>query len=235
MRFKIRWPAIIIGLVLILILAIGAAAVFAQSSPDESDKSGREGNRGTDQRSPSNRFGLWRHLRRGSDSVPQGPLARLWRSGVDRDQLLADALGISVAELHEARVEARNTGIQQAADDGIITQDEADLLLAVMAFKVTVDKAELLTEALGISVDELMEAREDGLRMRELLEELELSPTDVREGLKEAFEAAVEDAVLSGEITEEQADLLLNFERPGRFFRGFHPFGSKSPRGSGDF
>ena len=230
MRFKRRWPVIIIVLILILIIAVGTAAAFAQTSRDIDYIVG-DGDRGFS----GDRSELWRHPRRNPDAVPQGPLGRLRHSNIDRGQLLADALGISVEELDEARVEARYAGIQQAADEGIITQDEADILLAVTAFKDTVNKADLIADALGITVDELIQAREDGLRIPELLEELELSPGDVREGLREAYEESVDEAFLSGEITQEQADLLLNIERPARLFPKFHPYGPRYPRRSGDF
>ena len=114
MRIRHRWPAIIIGVIFLLTLVIGAAAVFAQTSGDaEGSVATDDGSEGPVQAPPSNWTGFWRSWGRGHDELPQGPIARLRHSGIDRDQLLADALGISVEELQDARVEARNAGIQQ--------------------------------------------------------------------------------------------------------------------------
>jgi hypothetical protein len=236
MRIKHRWPTIIIGLIFLLTLVIGAAAVFAQTSGDAEGISGADdGSEESDQVTPGDRTGFWRPWGRGPDEPHQGPIARLRRSGIDRDQLLADALDISPEELVEARAEAREAGILQAVEEEVITQDEADLLLAVIAFKGSVNKAELMANAVGISLEELEQAREDGLGLRGLLEELGLSPDDVREGLRAAFESSVEDAVSSGSITQEQADLILEFERPVRFLRRMHPSGPWHPRSPGGF
>jgi hypothetical protein len=220
MRIKQRWPVIIIGAIFLLTLVIGAAAVFAQTSGDaEGSRRADDGSEEPVKLLPVARTGFWQPWGRGPDELHQGPIARLRHSGINRDQLLADALDVSLEELGEARAEARQAGILQAAEEEVITQDEADLLLAVAAFKDTVDKAELLANALGINLEELEQAREDGLHLRELLEELDLNPADVREGLRAVFESAVEEALFSGAITQEQADLILEFERPGRFFR----------------
>jgi hypothetical protein len=236
MRIRHRWPAIIIGVIFLITLGIGAAAVFAQTSGDAEGRVGTDdGSEETIQVPPSDRTGFWRSWGRGPDQLHQGPIARLRRSGIDRDQLLADALDISLEELGEARAEAQEAWILQAVEEEVITQDEADLLLAVAAFKNTVDKVELLASALGINLEELEQAREDGLLLRELLEELDLNPADVREDLRAVFESAVEDALFSGAITQEQAELILEFERPGRFLRRIHPFGSWHPGRPGDF
>ena len=54
-------------------------------------------------------------------------------NGIDYDALLADALNISVDELNAAREEAFNTRLQQAVDDGALTQEQADLILGQRA------------------------------------------------------------------------------------------------------
>jgi hypothetical protein len=236
MRIKHRWPAIIIGVIFLLALLIGAAAVFAQTSGVAEDISqADDGSEEPVQVPPGDRAGFWRPWGRDPDEPRQGPIARLRRSGIDRDQLLADALDISLEELGEARAEAREARILQAVEEEVITQDEADLLLAAIAYKGTVNRAELLTNALGISLEELEQAREDGLGQRGLLEELELTPAGVREGLRAAFESSVEDAVSSGAITQEEADLILEFERPGRFLRRMLPSVLGHPRSPGGF
>ena len=47
---------------------------------------------------------------------------------IDYNALLADALGVSVDELNNARVEAMNTAVERAVSEGTITQEQADLI-----------------------------------------------------------------------------------------------------------
>jgi len=54
----------------------------------------------------------------------------LSQNGIDLDALLAEALGISVEELNEARQEAVEIAIDQAVADGKLTQEQADLIKA---------------------------------------------------------------------------------------------------------
>jgi len=113
------------------------------------------------------------------------------------DTFLADALGITVAELQTAREEARTAAIEQAVEDGLLTREQADELLlnggfgrrglgghGWFGFRVGIDYDTFLANALGITVDELQAARQ------------------------EAREAAIADALAEGRITEEQAELL---------------------------
>ena len=55
--------------------------------------------------------------------------------GSEYQGYLAEALGITVAELEAAQLEAENAVIDQAVTDGEITQEQADLLRARSAFK----------------------------------------------------------------------------------------------------
>jgi hypothetical protein len=52
----------------------------------------------------------------------------LGQNGIDFEALLADALGISVDELQEAYAEARFARIDRAVEEGILTEDGADLM-----------------------------------------------------------------------------------------------------------
>jgi hypothetical protein len=142
-------------------------------------------------------------------------------SGGYHDALLADALGISVKELQTAREGARIAGVDQAIADGKITQEQADLMQAFTAIKGYIDRESLMAEAFGLSVEELQTAHEERLPISNLLEVLGLSAEDVRTAVQTAFEAAVQDALEDGVITQEQADLILNSDFAGRGFNGF--------------
>jgi hypothetical protein len=57
----------------------------------------------------------------------------LSQNGIDLDTYLADALGITVAELQAATTQAFTDHIYQAVTDGTLTQEEADLILGQRA------------------------------------------------------------------------------------------------------
>ena len=75
--------------------------------------------------------------------------------GYDKDEFLADALGITVDELNAAQLTAYQTQVAAAVEAGTITQEEADLLLARKAAQSYLD-----TDALNAAV---LAAYEDAL------------------------------------------------------------------------
>jgi hypothetical protein len=123
--------------------------------------------------------------------------------GGDRQQLLADALGISVEDLQAAYLEAANAAIDAAVTEDLLTQTQADTLKQRlenaaangMGFRLggrgldflganDIDGEALLADALGITVEELQTAYND------------------------AEAAALAQAVEDGQLTQEQADLV---------------------------
>jgi hypothetical protein len=115
------------------------------------------------------------------------------------DTYLAEALGITAAELQTAQQTAHEAAIDQALAQGLITQAQADALKERSGmfgrggrgftgfFGVddsAIDMNALLAEALGITTDELAAAR------------------------VEAQELALAAAVESGRITQKQADQM---------------------------
>jgi hypothetical protein len=115
------------------------------------------------------------------------------------DTYLAEALGITAAELQTAQQAAYEAAIDQALAQGLITQAQADALKErsgmfgrsgrgfhgfLGADDSAIDMNALLAEALGVTTDELSAAR------------------------AEAQDLALAAAVESGRITQEQADQL---------------------------
>jgi protein-disulfide isomerase-like protein with CxxC motif len=106
------------------------------------------------------------------------------------NEFLAEALGISVEELQEAQDAASQAALDQALADGLITQEQYDrMVLGGVRFHGRVagdaiDYQALLAEALGIDVEEL-EAAQDA-----------------------AHEAAIEQALADGTLTQEQVDMM---------------------------
>ena len=111
---------------------------------------------------------------------------------------LAEALGISVEELQAATEAAWVNGIDQVLEQGLLTEAQAEwlkernfgmrgrgsLLGDWLGENNAMDMEALLTDELGITVEELQAAR------------------------SEAAEASLQAAIDSGDLTQEQADLM---------------------------
>jgi hypothetical protein len=223
----------VLGGFLALSLFIGAFAVFAQTGDGDTteEDSTPEGN--TDSAVP------------GGDYTVRG-----FSRGDDRE-LLADALGISVEELEAAYETAAAAAVQQAVDEGLITEEQAeDLLSRGRGFRRgfgfvhaagSIDFDALLADALGISVEELQSARAEvqAARLAEMVEAGVITQEEadmmlarqavqqyynneaVTEAVQAAYEAAVEQALQNGDITEAQAEVLLeNLSNLGSFGSG---------------
>jgi len=147
---------------------------------------------------------------------------------IDEEGLLAAALNVSVGELQAAREGANQAAIARAAEEGIITQEQAEEMLARRNLQSHLARDTLLAKALGMSVEELKAAYANGKTLSTLMSERGLDAATVRERLQIAHDEALAQAVADGVITQEQAD-----EMDGRFGFGFSmPFG---PGGRGGF
>ena len=119
--------------------------------------------------------------------------------GPGGEAYLAEALGITVEELQAAQTAAWEAAVDQALEDGLITEAQATRLKAqgaaphgrgrgMLVFlagdKDAFDFDTLLAEQLGMSVEELSAARD------------------------EAFELTVQAGLDSGQLSEEQAELM---------------------------
>jgi hypothetical protein len=74
--------------------------------------------------------------------------------GGDMNEYLAEALGISVAELETAQAEARDTVLAEAIEAGTITQEQADLMNARGAISAYVQEA--MTKGYGEAVEQAL-------------------------------------------------------------------------------
>jgi hypothetical protein len=201
--------------VMIAIVAFAVTAVAAAQEPDPPDVPELEQGDGL---FPGRGFGM----RGGFHGFGRG-----FRGGEARQEALADALGIPVEELEEAQQQARETMIEEAVANGLLSEEQAEMSLSLGELKAFVDRHALVAEALGISSEELEAAREDGTTMPELMEELNLDAATVRENLVVAHEQALEEALAAGVISQELADQLSESPRFG--------FGMGGPRGFQNF
>lgn len=148
---------------------------------------------------------------------------------------LAEALGITVGELEDAQEQAYAASVADAVAAGQITQEQADQILAQRALKSYIDRQAILATALGMSVDDLEAALADGQSLVDLMVEQGIDSTTLQTNAKAAYEAAVQQAVADGVITQAQADEILAgnglnlFGRGG--FGGGHRGGGRGGRG----
>lgn len=150
----------------------------------------------------------------------------------DVEELLAAELGITVEALDAAKDEAKSAAIAAAVADGTITQEQADLLEARQALKDAIDKKEITASVLGITVEELEAAREDGSSRSDLLDAAGLTAEEFATEMQAAYDAAVAQAVADGVITQEQADQLSESGFGGRG-KGFGGRNGGNGRGQG--
>ena len=147
-------------------------------------------------------------------------------TSIDYDAYLAEALGVSVADLQEARQAAQEAAREQAVAEGVITAEQAELIKARQALMQCIDKDELLATALGITTEELETARQEGKSLPYFFGELGLDPADIKDAMQSAFEDAVQQAVDDGVITDSQAEQLQKYGFGSRGFGmrrgGFH-------------
>jgi len=95
-----------------------------------------------------------------------------------------------------------------------------------------------IADFLGMTVEELQAAREEGKTVADLLEEKGLTEEDLQAALQTAREEALAQAVADGKMTQEQADELLQkmAEREGQGFpaeRPDRPADGERPLGAG--
>ncbi|RME84348.1 MAG: hypothetical protein D6775_05695 [Caldilineae bacterium] len=165
--------------------------------------------------------------------------------GTGQTDYLAEALGITSAELQAAYQKANEAAIDQALEQGLITQAQADWLKArglpfgkmgrFGFFGGTIDMDSLLADALGISVDELQAAQQAardaalqdavdaGRITQEQADQIKarqalrdyLQEQGFQDSIRSLYEDAVQKAVEAGVITQEQADQILSDVGPG--------------------
>ena len=147
---------------------------------------------------------------------------------------LAEEAGVDMADLHAAIEAARQGVLDDAVSDGTITQAEADVISecgprgggpgkggpgkggnqcmgmmdedVAQALREAEDAA--MATALGMTVDELAEARESGKHLHELAEKAGIDMADIQAAVEAARQDVLDDAVSDGTITQEVADAI---------------------------
>jgi hypothetical protein len=192
MKQKRKLSMLLVGGVVVLLVGLLSAVAFAQDVTPEAESQATPENR-----LPFGGFGL------------RGGLGHFGHGSGNRDENLAEALGVTIEELQAAREQAFLESINDAVAEGLITQEQADQMLAMHALKQYIDRQALLAEALGMTVEELEAALAGGQTLWDLMFEKNISPSDLQTNMQAAHEAAVQQAVADGVITQAQADEIL--------------------------
>ncbi len=159
-------------------------------------------------------------------------------SGIDYNQLLATALGVTTEKLQSAQQAALKSVLDQAVANGTLTQDQANLIEAEQALQSYINPNDILAQALGITTDQLQTYRQQGMTLSQILSTTGKTAIDVRNAEQAAYQAAVQQAVSNGAITQAQADQVLASGFPGiggGFEFGPGGFGGRGGRGHGGF
>ncbi len=232
-----RWTRILVGSIAALVLAVGVLWGFALNTEAAAAQAQPEMGSGELMLTRGGPGGFGRSMGRGFDNG---------------SALLANALGITEAELQAAHLAAAESALDQAVADGLLTEDQAAKLkerggiwFGIMhRFQGNENTDALLAEALGISEEELGAACDSMIEKgveAGLLTEAQGNDLTVmkmmRDAASEAIDTALKKAVEAGLITQEQADNLLGDHKGG--FRGFggfdHPRGFDKRGGMRDF
>ncbi len=241
-----KWSRIMIGTVMVLILAVGVTAAFAQTGGDPvvTPPAAEDGGQlPPPPFAPGNRNGNGRPNFNGQ----RPDLA-------SQEELLADALGISVEDLQAAQETAAQAALDQAIADGLITQEQADQMAQHGGRRghggaMGPNHEEFLADALGISVETLQAAQDEvhAAKLAEMVEAGVLTQEQadlmnarravnsymdfeaLRAVQQAAFEDAVQQALNNGDITQAQADQILSGAN------NFGPRGFDGPDGPGGF
>ena len=202
-----KWTkTILISTLAVLVMSIGAVGVFAQT----------EDAAAADETTVVDTF-----HGRGRGGFPHVD------DGFDRQAALAEALGITVEELQAAQQEVRAARISQMVEDGILTLDQANLMLAMDSLKQSLDRGALMSAALGLTVEEFESARDDGT-LRDFL--ADITPAELQEKMQAAIEEALQQAVKDSVITADQADLVREHMADG--FGSHRGFGGHARPGA---
>lgn len=134
---------------------------------------------------------------------------------------IADAQGVSMDEVQTAVQTALNEAIDHAVAAGDMTEEQAERMrerMSMQAFMRTLHQETVqptTAETLGLTIEELQEARQSGQTLLEIAEAQNVSLDVVRDAVEAAVTEAVTQAVADGVITQEQADHILEGSRFG--------------------
>jgi hypothetical protein len=177
------------------------------------------------------------------EAVQEAVLAADGRPNRDEVRtLIAEELGVTMEELEAAQTAVQEATLAQLVEDGTITQEQLDEMLEMRALHDLAkeifgrdDAQAVIAEQLGLTVEELAAARDEGTRIYDLAEEQGIDMDTLMTAVSDARIAAFAQAVADGLLTQEQADLLQSQRGPHMGGSGGHggPGGGRGMHGGG--
>lgn len=220
-----KWPVLVTSGLLVLLLGLIGSIALAQDATPEAETPARE-------ESQSGSDGIWRGLHHWGGFGHGDSADTNWLEN------LAEALGITVQQLEDAQEQAYAASVADAVAAGQITQAQADQILANRALKSYIDRQAILATGMGMTADELEAALAEGRSVSDLMDERGIDAATLQANVQAAYEAAVQQAVTDGVITQAQADEILaddGFSLFGRGGRGGHHGGGRGGHGGHGF
>ncbi len=137
---------------------------------------------------------------------------------------LAEELGVELADVQAALEVARLEAIEQAVADGAISEEMAEQIIERMEqappagwMEPYHDQMQVaISEALGISIEELEAAQGEGKSPGEIAKELGVDMDEFRQAMQDARDEIIEQAVADGVLTPEQAEQVGQGRGHGR-------------------
>ena len=128
---------------------------------------------------------------------------------------LAKALGITVEQLRNARETAFANALNQAVTEGELAPKQAERMRAWHKLHPYLNPEALAARVLDMSPEQLKTALGQGQTLWDLAAERQLDWPSALEKLMAAGQAAVQQAVADGAITQEQAEEIKRMRGPG--------------------
>lgn len=170
----------------------------------------------------------WVSRARAAEDIPIPVTARWGLYGVGwcarylQEKRMADALGITVEQYRAAQMEAAKAALQQALNQGRITEQQYQDRLAWLQVKYNyLQPEQLIAQALGIQVEDVYTACETGQTLQDLLSQHGLDILTFRQKLEDAATQQVLKALQDGVVTQEQLARVASWGMGlGKFGKG---------------
>ena len=154
---------------------------------------------------------------------------------------IVEAQGMTMEAFKAAKQTALIASVNQAVVDGELTQEEADAAIerienghdkgqsdhgkgehrGLSGWLTSEEKDALVADVLGMTVEEITAAKEAGQKLSEIIQAQGMTMESFKADLEIALLAAVDQAVADGELTQDEADIIIErIENGKRGHRG---------------
>lgn len=201
---------------------IEQSSAIAQTASPDGRGHGNRGNRGNSWLTSEEKLALTAEAL----GMTVEELTAAKEAGQSMEEIL-EAQGLTAEEFQAAKQAAMIAAVNQAVADGELTQEEADALIERIEnggkghgnrghgnkgksnWLTGEEKQALKADVLGMSVEDLAAAKEAGQSLSEIAEAQGMTLEEFKADLDAALIVVVDQAVADGELTQEQADRII--------------------------